>query len=96
MALIIKEPLSFQWDKGNSGKNLLNHAVSDAECEEVFSDKRKVIREDPSHSKDEKRYIMLGVTKRGRLLYVVFTTRGEEVRIILVRAINKKEIKLYE
>ena len=96
MVLIIKEPRSFQWDKGNIGKNLAKHGVSDVECEEVFSDKHKVIKEDTSHSKDEKRYIMLGVTKRGRLLYVVFTIREEAVRVISARTINKKEIKLYE
>ncbi|MFV1917421.1 MAG: CopG family antitoxin [Patescibacteria group bacterium] len=66
---------------------------------EAFLDEDKVILKDVLHSKDEERFILLGKTSKGRLLYVVFTMRGEnkeKVRIISARDINKKEVSLYE
>lgn len=82
-----KEVLEFDWDKGNIGKNL-KHKVKDQECEEVFFDKNKVIVEE--------RFILLGRTKKNRLLYLVFTVRNKKIRIISARDINKKEVYLYE
>ncbi|MBU1129714.1 BrnT family toxin [Patescibacteria group bacterium] len=89
-------PIIFQWDKSNINKNFLKHQVSDTECEEVFFDNEKKIKKDPLHSKKEKRYILLGKTKKQRLLFIVFTTRKQKIRIISARDINKREIKLYE
>ncbi|MBI4036186.1 BrnT family toxin [Candidatus Daviesbacteria bacterium] len=56
----------------------------------------KVIYKDVFHSKDEERFIILGKTKKGRLLYIVFTYRRKKIRIISVRDINKKEVLNYE
>ncbi len=82
-----KDLLEFDWDKGNIGKNL-RHKVKDQECEEVFFDKDKVVVEE--------RFILLGKTKKNRLLYLVFTIRKKKIRIISARDINKKEVYLYE
>lgn len=84
---IISKSLEFEWDKGNSGKNL-KHNVTDEESEEVFLDKKGVIY--------EKRFILLGRTKAGRLLYLVFTYRESKIRIISARDINSKEVVNYE
>jgi len=91
-----KKPLEFQWDKGNIIKNWKKHKVTNKECEEIFFDKNKKIAKDPVHSAKEDRYILLGKTKTGRLLYTVFTLRNKKVRIISSRNINKKEKHLYE
>ena len=89
--------LQFEWDSGNSNKNKLKHAVEDWECEEVFFDSKKVMFKDKLHSRNEQRFILLGKTKHERLLYIVFTTRNEKVRVISARDITKrKEIELYE
>ena len=85
----------FEWDKGNSNKNV-KHKVEDKETEEVFFDDRKVIYKDILHSNKEKRYILLGKTKVKRLLFIVFTQRKNKIRIISARNINKKEVYLYE
>ena len=85
----------FEWDKGNSGKNL-KHKVKDTECEEVFFDRGKRILKDPIHSQNEKRHIILGKTKKNRLLYLVITMRGKKIRVISARDINKKEVSLYK
>jgi uncharacterized DUF497 family protein len=89
--------LQFEWDSGNSNKNKLKHAVEDWECEEVFFDSKKVMFNDKLHSGNAQRFILLGKTKQERLLYIVFTTRYETIRIISARDITKrKEIDLYE
>lgn len=92
---IIKQVLEFEWDKGNIGKNK-KHNVDDKEAEEVFFDTEKVIYKDVFHSKEEERFIILGKTRKGRLLYTVFTKRGRKIRIISSRDINKKEVYFYE
>jgi uncharacterized DUF497 family protein len=81
------EPKQFLWDRGNSGKT---------EEEELFFDIKKRIVHPILHSRSEKRYIVLGKTKKKKLLYVVFTQRSKKIRIISARNINKKEVHLYE
>lgn len=92
---VLKQPIQFQWDKGNQGKNWENHHVGDEECEEVFFDADKKVAKDILHSHTEKRYILIGKTKRARLLFVAFTIRNLKIRIISARDIKKKERKLY-
>ncbi len=96
MMIVIKEPIEFEWDEGNREKNWLKHKVKATECEEVFYDENKKISRDVLHSQTEKRYLLLGKTKKGRLLFVVFTIRNKKVRVISARDINKKERRLYE
>lgn len=90
-----KEPVEFEWDKGNAGKNL-KHGVSDYECEETFFDEAKRVLKDALHSGSEERNILLGKTKKSRLLYVVYTKRGKKIRVISARHINRKERHFYE
>jgi len=94
--LTIREPIKFIWDKGNIDKNWLKHQVTNRECEEVFFDKNKKISKDVLHSNKEKRYILLGKTKKDRLLFIIFTIREKKIRIVSARDINKKEVRLYE
>lgn len=93
--VVFKEPLEFEWDKGNIDKNK-KHGVDDRESEEPFFDKRKRTFRDRVHSLGEERFRVVGKTKEDRLLFVVFTKRGEKIRIISTRDVNKKEVKLYE
>ena len=87
--------LEFEWDPGNAGKNK-KHGVEDSESEEVFFDDRKVLLRDAAHSLGEERFILLGKTKRGRLLFVVFAQRRKWIRIISARDLNRRERPLYE
>jgi len=86
----------FDWDEGNIHKNWLKHNVSSLECEEVFFDSYLKIVGEKLYSGNEVRFIILGKTKKGRLLFVVFTLRNNKIRVISARDINKKEKKLYE
>ena len=94
--LKLKSVKSFVWDKGNIDKNWTKHKVKNVECESAFLDKSKVSFKDVLHSKEEKRYILLGKTKQGKLLFVVFTKRSDGIRIISARDTKNKERKLYE
>ena len=92
---IKSKALEFEWDRGNTGKNK-KHSIEDYEGEEVFFDEHKIIVRDALHSGKEERFILLGKTKKGRLLFVVFTKRARKIRLISVRSVNKKEARLYE
>lgn len=94
--MIIRKPIEFLWDEGNQQKNWLKHKVKTKEYEEVFLDDQKKIAKDKFHSKSEPRFILLGKTKKMRLIYLIFTTRSKKIRVISARDINKKERKLYE
>ena len=93
--IIWNEPIEFQWDDGNRHKNE-NHQVINEEIEEAFNDINKAMSPDYKHSNFEQRYILLGKTKKKRLLYIVFTIRKGVIRAISARNINKKEVNLYE
>lgn len=93
---VIRKAIEFEWDQGNKGKNFKKHKVTDEECEEVFFDPGKKILRDSIHSGHEKRYIVLGETKKERLLFAVFTIRRGKIRVISGRDLNKKEKHLYE
>src|SRR2546430_1584306 len=86
----------FQWDKGNRGKNLKGHNVSDEECEEALTNIPLFIDTDDIHSQGEARYHGYGITDNGRMILSSFTIRGTLLRPISVRPMNKKERKVYE
>ena len=77
--MVKKDPLEgctgFDWDDGNVDKNWDLHHVAFWEAEEVFFNEPLVIRADPAHSSGESRYVALGRTKSGRLLFLSFTVR---------------------
>ena len=86
----------FEWDEGNIKKNWERHRVSHIECEEIFFNRPIIVKNDEPHSTGEDRYFVLGKTDAVRLLFIVFTLRGNKIRIISARDINRKERKIYE
>lgn len=97
--VIVKFPavFLFEWDKGNEEKNWIKHKVTAEEAEEPFFTEDYLILEDESHSsKHEERYILLGKSKQLKILFIVFTIRGEKIRIISARGADKKEVLFYE
>lgn len=79
----------FNWDEGNSGKNL-KHGVEDDEAEEPFFNRHKY------RSAGAGRYHLFGVTHEGRHLFVVFEQRKDKVRIISAREMTRSERRYYE
>jgi uncharacterized protein len=86
----------FDWDAGNRDKNWQKHGVTNSECEEVFFNLPILSQTDPSHSKTEPRYYLLGQTDSGRYLFIAFTTRNERIRVISAHAMSRKETHIYE
>ncbi len=86
----------FDWDAGNAKKNQAAHGVTDGESEQLFFDQPLVATPDEQHSKSEPRFHALGRTSAGRLLMVVFTIRGDLVRVISARDMSRRERRVYE
>jgi hypothetical protein len=85
----------FEWDDGNRDKNLINHQVTTSECEEVFFNLPLLLQPDLTHSNREARSFVLGQTNEGRYLFIVFTIRGDKIRVISARDMSKKERTAY-
>jgi uncharacterized DUF497 family protein len=85
----------FDWDEGNLDKNWIKHQVSNAECEELFFNLPLVISDDVKHFQDEKRYYALGKTDTNRLLFIAFTIRKDNIRVISARDMNQNERTIY-
>jgi uncharacterized protein len=85
----------FTYDVGKAAANLRKHGVSFAEAEGVFADPLAITVTDPDTSHEE-RLVAIGQGVSGELLVVVFTERGDEVRLISARPASRKERKDYE
>jgi len=88
-------PIAFEWDKGNIDKNFKKHGTKNEEAEQVFVN-NPIVLFDEKHSEAEKRYLVLGETNTGKLLSVIYTKRGNKIRIISARLMNRRERNLYE
>ena len=66
------------------------------EAEEIFFNKPLVIMADREHSKQEARYLALGQTDSGRLLFTTFTVRRSLIRVISTRDMTRREVRTYE
>ena len=86
----------FEWDEGNADKNWTLHRVSRSEAEEAFFNRPIIVAPDAKHSQKEPRYAALGRTNRDRRLTIVFTVRGNLVRVISVRDMSRRERRIYE
>jgi uncharacterized DUF497 family protein len=88
--------VGFDWDEGNTDKNLTTHNVENWECEQVFFNHPLLVLDDLRHSTTEKRWAAFGKTDAGRLLIVVFAKRQDLIRVISARDMNRKERGFYE
>ena len=91
----LRECVGFDWDESNTVKNWERHRVTPEEAEDAFFHEPLVVRGDVGHSLREKRYLALGRTSRGRLLFVAFTIRGKLIRVISARDMNRRETEEY-
>ena len=86
----------FEWDAGNDVKNWKKHGVSRTECEEVFFHRPLLLQDDAVHSATEPRNYVLGRTSASRKLFLVFTPRGDRIRVISARDMTKAERRRYQ
>ncbi len=88
--------LIFEWDEDKAKQNIRKHGVSFEEAATVFGDPFSITIYDPLHSREEDRFVILGMSNKNRLLVVIHTERGDRIRIISARKATKKERRQYE
>jgi len=88
--------LRFEWDPNKAKQNLEVHDVSFDEASTAFRDALSLAIYDPLHSAEEDRFVLIGNSHRGRLLVVVHTERGDNIRLISARRASKNERTQYE
>ncbi len=86
----------FEWNPQKAKINLTSHKVSFEEASTVFKNPLSDTFDDPDHSIAEKRFIIIGHSENGRLLFVSHTDDGKIVRIISAREVTSAERKQYE
>jgi len=88
--------IEFEWDTDKAKLNLRKHGVAFKEAASVFKDSLSITIDDPDHSEEEERFIIIGLSDAGRLLIVAHTNRGDRTRIINARELTRSEREAYE
>ncbi len=84
------EAVRYVWDEEKAATNLKKHRVDFADAVGVFDDEFALRREDPD-AEGEARFVALGVDYVGRIVLVVYTYRGESIRLISARKATTRE-----
>lgn len=90
-------PINFEWDPRKATENRRKHRVSSEEAVTAFRDDDAILIDDPDHSHDEARFILLGFSGRARLLVVIhcLRRRGRSIRLISARRASRAEAHDY-
>jgi len=88
--------LHFEWDRRKALANAAKHGVTFVEAKSVFGDSLASTVDDPRHSREEIRYVAFGQSDWGNYLAVMFTERGDAIRIISARRMTARERREYE
>ena len=94
---IIMNTLSFTWDANKAKSNLAKHGVSFEEAQSAFDDLFARLIPDPDHSKEEERFILLGLSITGNELVVshCYRDNATTIRLISARKATKNEANEY-
>lgn len=90
--------IEFEWDARKASSNRRKHGVSFDEAASAFYDEGGLLLDDPDHSEDEERFILLGLSSQIRVLVVVHAYRGADslIRIISARRATPSERDFYQ
>lgn len=86
--------MEFEWDPAKARENIREHGINFAVAMGVFEDENALTIEDID-AEGEQRFRTLGVDGLGRLLVVVYTYRGEKIRLISAWKASRKQEKQY-
>lgn len=86
----------FEWDARKAATNLKKHGVSFDEATTVFGDPLSLLMDDPKHSLNEQRYLVMGMSSQQRLIVVAFAERPPQTRLISARLASRQERNFYE
>jgi len=89
--------IQFEWDSAKASANLRKHGVAFEEAETVFSDDLALLIDDPDHSDEEDRFVLLGFSAAPRILAVghAYRLAQDTIRIISARKAAKAERAIY-
>ena len=89
--------IEFAWDRRKARSNLVKHGVSFEEAQSVFLDESARLMDDPDHSADEDRFLLLGYSFQARCLIVSHCNReaGSVIRLISARRATPREEQMY-
>jgi uncharacterized DUF497 family protein len=90
--------MKFTWDPKKASENIKKHKITFDEAVSVFHDPLAKITDDPDHSIDEERFLLIGHSSRENLLIVVhvYKEEVETIRIVSARKATKKEKRDFE
>jgi uncharacterized protein len=88
--------MRFEWDNNKAESNAVKHGITFEEAITAFADPALLFTEDSLHSWGEEREWAIGATENGLVVVIVFTMRGEQIRVISARAATKQERQEYE
>ena len=89
--------MNYEWNLVKERLNIAKHGVDFEEAKSVFADEFALVLFDEDHSKDEERFLILGMSQKERILLVVHCYReNDTIRIISSRKATKNEIKQYK
>ena len=86
--------MTFEWDETKNQLNKRKHGISFETAAYVFQDRYYIEMYDFEHSTQEDRYIAIG--RVGEVLFVVFTERSDNIRLISARLATDAERRLYD
>jgi hypothetical protein len=86
--------MAYQWDSEKASANLNKHGIDFADAVSAFSDDLAITLTDERY--EEERFITIGMDAFGRVLVVVYTWRGNDIRLISARKAMRHERTQYE
>ena len=89
--------INFEWDESKNQINQRKHGIDFEEAKTVFYDDNAILFDDPEHSMEEDRFLILGISKHENLCIVSHCYRSGDnsIRIISARKATKNETKTY-
>ncbi len=89
--------IQFAWDRRKARSNLAKHGVPFEEAQSVFLDESARLIDDPDHSEEETRFLLLGYSLQARCLIVSHCYRQSDsvIRLISARPATTHEAEMY-
>ncbi len=89
--------IEFAWDRRKARSNLAKHGVSFEEAQTVFLDESARLIDDPDHSREEERFVLMGYSFQARCLIVSHCYRESDsvIRLISARRATAHEEEVY-
>ena len=89
--------MTFEWDENKNVINISKHGIDFDEASSIFYDEKAIMFDDPEHSDEEERFILIGMSQKLNVLTVChcYRNRDDVIRIITARKATKTESEYY-